>query len=181
MAQRFIPQATWDETLLHQGKYREWFWSSLNEAQTAYLKLPAREQRYQCSRCFEVFHRSLLRRAENGLWFCSTCRRGHSKGGDVRRWRNRTDHSDKSWKDDAACLGADPEIFFPPNVAYYNDPDALWRKYCTGCPVAHLCKLEAIDSNSQGIFGGEWLGGSHDNRINPFGTGRPGRPRKATT
>jgi WhiB family transcriptional regulator, redox-sensing transcriptional regulator len=61
-----------------------------------------------------------------------------------------------SWIAEAACLGADPEIFFPPHGALFTAARAI----CAGCPVVGACRsyvdaIEASRSDLYGFVGGE--------------------------
>jgi WhiB family redox-sensing transcriptional regulator len=59
--------------------------------------------------------------------------------------------SDQKWKDYAACLNVDPEIFFPKRGG--NGKAA--RKVCAQCPVRQGCLESAIrDREEYGIWGG---------------------------
>jgi Transcription factor WhiB len=59
----------------------------------------------------------------------------------------------------AACAGADPDLFFPPD--HYEDPPARHRRerqakaFCAGCPVRRRC-FDLADARGErhGIFGG---------------------------
>lgn len=56
-----------------------------------------------------------------------------------------------SWRDDAACASADPDLWFP------EPGDAAWkaRAICAGCPVLGPCREDALAHNDQhGIQGG---------------------------
>lgn len=57
----------------------------------------------------------------------------------------------REWIDRAACVGADPEIFFLPRGR--NATEA--HRICAGCPVRQECLDEAIENREQyGIWGG---------------------------
>ena len=62
----------------------------------------------------------------------------------------------KSWRDTAACLDEDPELFFPvgtegPWLLQIEQAKAI----CRGCPVLDACLSYALDAQpSDGIFGG---------------------------
>lgn len=67
--------------------------------------------------------------------------------------------ADMAWQDDAACRGADPEIFFPDNSDHRKIVKALL--WCNGCPVREACLQFALDtegslghSSRSGIYGG---------------------------
>lgn len=63
----------------------------------------------------------------------------------------------RKWEQEAACAGADPEIFFnsgnQPRLAYLRR-DAEWREYCPTCPVREICLAAARESMSVGVWGG---------------------------
>lgn len=63
----------------------------------------------------------------------------------------------RKWEQDAACVTADPEIFFnsgnQPKAAYLRG-DAKWRQYCPQCPVQDTCLAVGRESGSVGIWGG---------------------------
>lgn len=55
------------------------------------------------------------------------------------------------WFVDAACLGADPELFFPERGESSREAKAV----CAGCPVRTECLEYALSENIiHGIFGG---------------------------
>src|SRR4029077_14139104 len=54
------------------------------------------------------------------------------------------------WMDFAACIGADPEIFFPERGARWDE--AL--EYCDCCRVREPCLQYALDHRSIGVWGG---------------------------
>lgn len=61
-----------------------------------------------------------------------------------------------NWRDDAACLASDPELFFPtgttgPAVEQIKKA----RKICRECPVIMECLRDALSRSDQyGIAGG---------------------------
>lgn len=56
---------------------------------------------------------------------------------------------DESWKDDAACVGVDGDIFFP-GRGESHEP-ALY--YCRQCPVRAECLEYGLDEDA-GVWGG---------------------------
>lgn len=61
---------------------------------------------------------------------------------------------DDSWRADAACRGADPELFYPERFGHGDDVRAA-KKICESCPVEMSCLAYAIDtSQAWGIWGG---------------------------
>ena len=57
-----------------------------------------------------------------------------------------------AWMDDAACIGLDPEIFFPDK----GHSAAEARRACARCPVADQCLDFAVEGGwrTVGIWGG---------------------------
>jgi len=62
------------------------------------------------------------------------------------------------WRDNAACLTADPELFFPNGPAGLSlDQIERARRICRDCPVIMECLANALklsNSNQFGIAGG---------------------------
>ena len=61
--------------------------------------------------------------------------------------------ADSSWRDDAACQHADPELFYPEP----GDADTAARAVavCRTCPVIEPCLSDALDTRERfGIRGG---------------------------
>lgn len=56
------------------------------------------------------------------------------------------------WRDSAACVGQDPEAWFPSD----GDPGLMAKKICHSCPVQNECLEYALTErlNSHGIYGG---------------------------
>lgn len=57
------------------------------------------------------------------------------------------------WQDKAACIGYDPDLWFPewPKPNEYRQA----RRICSGCPVRSECLQFALESdNRYGMFGG---------------------------
>jgi WhiB family transcriptional regulator, redox-sensing transcriptional regulator len=55
------------------------------------------------------------------------------------------------WIDRAACLTADPAIFFPER----HESDAEAKQYCAGCPVRERCRDYALAAREEfGVWGG---------------------------
>lgn len=63
-----------------------------------------------------------------------------------------------NWRTSAACLGMDPNVFFPENGESGSEAKAV----CMGCPVQSEC-LEA-GKYEQGIWGGRSMGKSYRRR-----------------
>lgn len=77
------------------------------------------------------------------------------------------------WRDEAACLGMNPDLFFPDQGDYGHEA----RKVCAGCPVLESCRSWAIvnERGREGIWGG--LSGSERQRVR---MGAPLRDRNLT-
>ena len=57
------------------------------------------------------------------------------------------------WMADGACVGQDPEVFFPPPGL--NQYANAAKKICARCPVAQTCLQYALDhEEAHGIWGG---------------------------
>lgn len=60
--------------------------------------------------------------------------------------------SDEAWRVDAACLGADIDLFFP--IPGSNAARRAIRDWCAGCPVQVPCRDTAdLDEYRMGVFG----------------------------
>jgi WhiB family redox-sensing transcriptional regulator len=57
------------------------------------------------------------------------------------------------WRDESACAGVDPDIFFP---AAEDEAAAMpAKKICAICPVQEQCLQYALATNqSEGVWGG---------------------------
>lgn len=61
--------------------------------------------------------------------------------------------ADTDWRQAAACVEADPELFFPVDDSPSSTGPA--RAVCHGCPVVADCLATAIASgDDDGVFGG---------------------------
>jgi hypothetical protein len=60
------------------------------------------------------------------------------------------------WLARAACVGADPEIFFPTaeDGPVLAAQERLAKTVCTGCPVRSACLAWALHALPDGIAGG---------------------------
>ena len=57
----------------------------------------------------------------------------------------------ESWMDDGACVGSDPDLWFP--VEQDQADEAV--RVCRGCPVRAQCGAYAVDNRIRyGIWGG---------------------------
>lgn len=63
---------------------------------------------------------------------------------------------DASWRESAACLGADTELFFPVGFAGPAASDIQAAKaFCARCPVRACCLTYALDTGQMaGVWGG---------------------------
>lgn len=67
-----------------------------------------------------------------------------------------------NWRDDGACLHADPELFFPVSTAGpAMDQINEAKRICMGCPVREPCRAWALDV---GVPSGIWGGTTEDER-----------------
>lgn len=60
------------------------------------------------------------------------------------------------WKDEAACLGYDTNLFFE----QYEEREKLRPaidKMCSGCPVARQCFAVGVSQKEWGVWGGIYL------------------------
>jgi WhiB family transcriptional regulator, redox-sensing transcriptional regulator len=66
------------------------------------------------------------------------------------------------WRDDAACLHADPDLFFPVGTAgpALDQIDEA-KRVCRACPVRKRCLAWALDL---GAVSGIWGGSTEDER-----------------
>jgi WhiB family redox-sensing transcriptional regulator len=55
------------------------------------------------------------------------------------------------WRRRAACVGVDPELWFP--VGPLADVSEA-RAVCVGCPVRAVCLAWALERGVQGVWGG---------------------------
>lgn len=102
-------------------------------------------------------------------------------------YKNQEFPQAKRWRDNAACAGADPVVFFGVEgadlKAQYSRPDAEWRRFCPKCPVREECLDLARKSKSVGIFGGKFFTYKNmaDTQLEYDDATMPkrGRPRKA--
>lgn len=81
---------------------------------------------------------------------------------DLAEYSDKQEEPDTGdWTLKAACQGVDTRVFYPQNQQGYLDPQqyikktAQWRQYCLECPVARQCEAYAIESESEGVFGGK--------------------------
>ncbi len=61
-----------------------------------------------------------------------------------------------NWRDEAACVGVDPDLFFPSKRGGFP-PDQIERarKVCHGCPAIMRCLQYAVEEDIRyGIWGG---------------------------
>lgn len=70
-----------------------------------------------------------------------------------------TSADDIGWQDDAACRGADPDLFFAPDVESVTARErreARAKRVCSRCPVAEAClewRLGFEHQRDAGIWG----------------------------
>lgn len=176
----------WDETLLREGKYGEWFWEGMSINARSYLRSSQQSgdnRKIRCTRCNQrkyVGDFNLTQRKRGDHEKCNACvLRMKASQGESRRWETT---QTPDWMDHAACKDGDPEVFFPSGVDEFKAPGAPWRAYCLDCPVAQLCEKFGAESRSFGVFGGVLfaeLGTGSIKRVT-YESPRAGRPKKAT-
>ena len=67
-----------------------------------------------------------------------------------------------TWREDAACLHADPDLFFPiASIGPALDQIDQAKRICAACPVRKPCLAWALD---QGVVSGIWGGTSEAER-----------------
>jgi WhiB family redox-sensing transcriptional regulator len=72
-------------------------------------------------------------------------------------WTHLTDVPDPrmDWRQRAACVGEDPELFFPIGSGRHADEQTvLAKRVCARCPVIRECRSVAVSSGYEGIWGG---------------------------
>lgn len=67
------------------------------------------------------------------------------------------------WKDDAACLGSDTNLFFD---TYEDNPESrpMIDSLCKQCPQAKICFANGISGKEWGVWGGVYLEGGEISR-----------------
>lgn len=84
--------------------------------------------------------------------------------GSVFTWQNFTDITHEAWREQAACHGLDPEMFFPLSQ---NDVNDFAIATCQGCPVRWQCFNHAEQNRyTAGIWGGYHFTLERFNRAN---------------
>lgn len=70
------------------------------------------------------------------------------------------------WRQEAACAGADPELFFPLTAAaQHTDQVTRARSYCVRCEVIAECERMAARLESRGVrVHGIWYGTTEGER-----------------
>jgi WhiB family redox-sensing transcriptional regulator len=59
------------------------------------------------------------------------------------------------WRDRAACVGEDPELFFPVGTGRYAERQVAEAKLvCQRCPVVARCADFAVTNGYEGVWGG---------------------------
>ena len=69
---------------------------------------------------------------------------------------NPADGLGADWRDDAACRGCDPELFFPDTgaTAAARAQISTAKRVCRRCPVTLTCLTWALAGGQAGIWGG---------------------------
>jgi WhiB family transcriptional regulator, redox-sensing transcriptional regulator len=65
-----------------------------------------------------------------------------------------------NWRDDAACLDVDPDLFFPVGTIALDQIDEA-KRVCLACPVRKRCLAWALEL---GAASGIWGGTTEDER-----------------
>jgi WhiB family redox-sensing transcriptional regulator len=61
----------------------------------------------------------------------------------------------EDWRERAACLGEDPELFFPIGTGPRAERQiAEAKQVCARCPVLRQCRAFALDYAYEGVWGG---------------------------
>lgn len=179
----------WDETLLKQGKYGEWFWSEMSANARSFLKAKKNWESdnttFRCHWCKKdkpalEFTKSTVKAGGGNHRKCNSCSLNRTKTqGEPRRFENNLPDR---WMDQAACKGTDTTVFFPLDTTDFRRPDAPWREFCPACPVAELCEEFGRISHSFGVFGGKFFteSGFRTARVVDDKSPGRGRPKKAT-
>lgn len=60
------------------------------------------------------------------------------------------------WQDNAACIGTDPDAFFPTEHGQERSARIInAKKLCSGCPVQNECLTYALEAGEAfGVWGG---------------------------
>jgi WhiB family redox-sensing transcriptional regulator len=85
-----------------------------------------------------------------------------------------------NWRDDAACLDADPDLFFPIGTTGPElDQIGQAKRICLACPVRKRCLARALEL---GGAAGIWGGTTEDERraLRKAAARQRNRARKAT-
>lgn len=64
--------------------------------------------------------------------------------------------SHDSWKDEAACLGFDPELFYD----RYEEDESIRpqiEEFCQDCPLMRHCFAVGVSTKQWGVWGGVYL------------------------
>lgn len=63
--------------------------------------------------------------------------------------------ADLAWHEDAACVGTDPDSFFPEPGPGIGQDNAAAKRVCARCPVRTACLAYALEhAEPEGIWGG---------------------------
>lgn len=135
-------QFSYNDTLLAQGRYREWFWKGMDPTSAAWLRAPVAKPE-------PVEPEPIYKNREFPQ---------------AKAWREK---ASCKGADPVLFFGEDGADL----KKVYLAPDAGWRKLCPQCPVRDLCLELARESESEGIFGGKlfvffqaWKNGVQESR-----------------
>ena len=69
----------------------------------------------------------------------------------MERFVGKLEVEDRSWQDEANCMGVDPDLFFPERGASTREA----KEVCRGCVVRDECLEYALTNGEKfGIWGG---------------------------
>lgn len=85
--------------------------------------------------------------------------------------------SDETWMEKGACVGHNPDMWFPENGTTKGSIEAL--RICAECPVRELCAQYAADERlDYGIWGGRTPIVRRPSGVRPRSSSNPGRRRR---
>ncbi|HVL06324.1 MAG TPA: WhiB family transcriptional regulator [Acidimicrobiales bacterium] len=86
--------------------------------------------------------------------------------------------NEHSWRDEARCLGSDPDLFFPlGSKGKPLEQAEVAKGLCLGCQVRGLCLQYALETNQvTGVWGGTTEDERRSLRRKWVRAGRPAQP-----
>lgn len=96
--------------------------------------------------------------------------RGRRVGRTVRNYQSWCHDLDWTWRDQAACAGADPDLFVPglPGQPIPTRAREAAAMFCAHCPVTAECAADAEANRHIGLWGGRWCTDTRGYRQNPL-------------